>query len=76
MKKKTKAVRRKKKLAPGSGPEKLIVVSLKMTSRDLRNLKLAAKRFAKGNLSAWFRYTGLKYVPKKGESIPQNPFKR
>lgn len=60
----------KKKLkAKGKAKEKLIVVSLKMKPSELKALKGQAKKFAKGNLSAWFRFAGLRYIPKNGEVI-------
>lgn len=69
----------KKKAAPAkiskvvkTGSE-LKIVNLKLGGKDRAALKAQAKKFTKGNLSAWLRYAGLQYVPKRGEQIPLDP---
>lgn len=52
---------------------KLKITNLKLGGKDRKALKEKAKLFTKGNLSAWLRYAGLQYVPKKGEQIPLDP---
>ncbi len=48
---------------------KLVVVNVKMSRAERALLKSYAKRFAKGNLSAWVRHSGHRYTPKRGEKI-------
>jgi hypothetical protein len=52
-------------------PEKSKLVSLhmKLTKWEARQLKLRANWWALGNVSAWLRYTGLKYTPSKNENV-------
>ncbi len=57
MKKKTKARKR------------LAVINVKLSRETLRFLRSRARKYAKGNLSAFLRQCGLKYTPKKGEKI-------
>lgn len=68
MKKQAKA----KKLAKKSKPkkEKLPVINLKITSADRKAILANAKRYAKGNLSAWLRAAGLEYIPPKKRPVP------
>lgn len=63
MKKKSKA---KSKAAPVS---KLRVVNVKMSRADRKRLTTLARKYAKGNLSAWVRHAGSRYVPKRGEKV-------
>lgn len=60
---KTQKAGKKAKRAP------LQIINVKMTEADHKRLIAKAKRFADGNLSAWVRYTGRVYTPKKGEKI-------
>lgn len=61
-----------KKKKPKSKPKsKLIPVHIKLTHAEHEALKKRADWWALGNLSAWLRYAGLKYVPEKGEIIPR-----
>lgn len=63
-----KAAPKKPKLGKRGG-KFFDVVNVKL-SHDIRStLRARAKKFAKGNLSAWLRYAGLKYIPKKGEKV-------
>lgn len=45
-------------------------VNVKLSVAALKALKLIAKKCAGGNVSALLRHAGLKYTPKKGETIP------
>lgn len=65
---KTKAP--KKVVKTGS---ELKIVNIKVGSKDRKDLNAKAGAYAKGNLSAWLRYAGLRYVPKKGEVISLDP---
>lgn len=67
MKKKAKSPT--KKPANNGNHSKLRVVNVKMSEADRKSLIAHAKRFAEGNLSAWLRHAGRRYVPKKGEKI-------
>ena len=57
----------KKKTAPKRKvyKTKLEVVNIKMQLPERKALEAKAKRFAAGNLSAWLRLAGLKYIPTK-----------
>lgn len=44
---------------------KLEVVNIKMQLPERTTLEAKAKRYAGGNLSAWLRLAGLKYIPIK-----------
>lgn len=59
----------KKKSKVKAANDALEVINLKVTSRDRKRLEQNAKRYADGNLSAWLRYVGMQYTPKKGEEI-------
>lgn len=48
---------------------KSVLVPIKIPPRQLLALKAQARRFAKGNLSAWLRHAGLRYSPKRGEVV-------
>lgn len=73
-KKKAPAKKTKKATTAANKPgSQLKITNLKLASKDRKALKEKAKLFTKGNLSAWLRYAGLQYVPKKGESIPLDP---
>ena len=67
---KKSAAKRKAVKATGS---KLKIVNIKVGGKDRSGLSAKAKAYAKGNLSAWLRYAGLRYVPKKGEVINLDP---
>lgn len=64
MKKQSKA----KKVA--SKKEKLDVINLKITRADRKAIQAMAKRYAKGNLSAWLRAAGLEYIPSRKRPVP------
>jgi len=68
MKKKAKAEKSVKKSKPKK--EKLQVINLKITSADRKAILAMAKRYAKGNLSAWLRAAGLEYIPSKKHPVP------
>lgn len=75
-----KKVKKKKAKAAKTPPakksgSKLKITNLKLGGKDRAALKDKAKKFSKGNLSAWLRHAGLKYVPKKGEVISLDPNK-
>ena len=48
---------------------RLIPIHIKLTPKEHALLMKRANWWCMGNLSAWFRYTGLKYVPKKDENV-------
>lgn len=52
----------------------LDIVNVKMTSADRRRMIANAKKWAGGNVSAWLRYAGKAFTPKRGEKIPQSAF--
>lgn len=47
----------------------VVVVNIKMDAETHELLMKKAKRNADGNLSAWLRYAGSKYVPKPDEKV-------
>lgn len=57
----------KKKVKRKNYPTKLKVVILKAKHSEYKALVKMAKRFSEGNLSAWLRTAGLKYIPKKSD---------
>lgn len=73
MKKKTKKKSAPKKKAIKASGSKLKIVNIKVGGKDRSSLTAKAKAHAKGNLSAWLRYAGLRYTPKKGEIINLDP---
>lgn len=66
----TKTKAKTKPKAPRA-PERLIPVHIKLTPKEHALLMKRANWFSMGNLSAWLRYTGLKYNPKRGENVSQ-----
>lgn len=50
-------------------PSDTIMVALKMSRSELVAIKKRAAWYAKGNLSAWLRHSGLRYKPKRGEVV-------
>ena len=56
---KKKAVKKRKNY-----PTKLERINVKLKKDVLATLQKKADRYAEGNLSAWLRVAGLKYVPK------------
>jgi len=48
---------------------KLKIKNFKAEDEAIEMLMKKARRYANGNLSAWIRHAGTKYVPKKGEKI-------
>lgn len=63
----------KKAISAKPKSEKLIIMNIKLTSKDRAALLKRAKLHAKSNFSAWVRHAGLKYVPKKGEVVVSKP---
>lgn len=57
-----------KKLAKKKPPLK--VKNIKFGAETLKLIEQRAKKFTDGNLSAFLRYTALRYTPKKGEPVP------
>lgn len=47
----------------------LRIVNVKVKEGARKRLQANARKYAKGNLSAWLRHAGLRYVPKKGVVI-------
>ena len=43
------------------------LMTIKVSEKELKELKDKADCYAGGNISAWLRYAGLKYVPEKKE---------
>lgn len=74
-KKKSKpaAKRKASKKVPIKSGSSLKIVNIKVGGKDRKDLNAKAKAHAKGNLSAWLRYAGLRYVPKKGEVVSLDP---
>lgn len=72
-KKKVAAKKKPAKAAKKSGSQ-LKIVNLKVGSKDRAALNAMAKKYAKGNLSAWLRHAGLRYVPKKAEKIAADSY--
>lgn len=64
--KRAKTFPRKKKAAK---KPRMGVVNVKLTRATRKQLEERAKKFADGNLSAYLRYTGLRYTPVKGEKF-------
>ncbi len=56
-----------KKLAVKKPAKSLL--NLKVSGKDRKVLTFMAKKHAGGNLSAWLRYAGSKYVPPKNVVI-------
>ena len=44
---------------------KLKLINLKVSSRERKELNALAQKYMGGNLSAWLRYAGLRFDPKK-----------
>lgn len=63
--------KKKKKTASKVKPKstKPILVPIKIPPPQLKALKVQAKKYAEGNLSAWLRHAGLRYRPKRGEKV-------
>lgn len=47
--------------------EHLQVINSKVSKVDRQKLTESAKKFTKGNISAWIRLASLRYVPSKSE---------
>lgn len=52
---------------------KAILVPIRIPKVQLMKLKAQAKKHAQGNLSAWLRHAGLRYIPKRGEVVETVP---
>jgi hypothetical protein len=61
--------KQKAKRKPKQREALLIPIHIKLTKSERVALQKRANWFALGNLSAWLRYTGLRYVPKRGENV-------
>lgn len=57
------------KKVPTKSKSKLIVINIKLTPSDLKEIRAKARKFSKGNTSAWIRHTGKTHMPKAGEKI-------
>jgi len=57
-----------KKKAATKNP-KPVMITVKIPLTELWGLRTYAKKFAKGNLSAWLRHAGMRYRPKAGEIV-------
>lgn len=64
-----KKVARKMRKRSGKPKTKVVVVNIKMDLETHETLVKKAKRNARGNLSAWLRHSGMRYVPKPGERV-------
>jgi FlaA1/EpsC-like NDP-sugar epimerase len=47
------------------------ITGLRMGEKTKETIQAKADKYAHGNFSAWLRYAGQKFVPKKDEKIPQ-----
>ena len=45
----------------------LKLVNFRATQEDIKIIKKMAKKYAKGNVSAWLRYVAMNYKPTKKE---------
>lgn len=68
---KTKQTKTKVPKPRASGKPHLIPVHIKLTQTEYDALIKRANWWCMGNVSAWLRYAGLKYLPKKGENVSQ-----
>lgn len=48
---------------------KTTTINIKLPEELKECLQKFADRYADGNISAWLRYSGMNYVPQKGERI-------
>lgn len=62
-KKKMKTKRAKRKVT------ELSLLNIKVSPADRRALDAAAKKYAKGNLSAWLRFAGTMFKPSKTQHL-------
>lgn len=46
-----------------------VTIAIRIPITELVALKGRARHYVKGNLSAWLRHAGLRYIPKRGEVI-------
>lgn len=46
---------------------KKVLINVKVTPDEERRIRANAKRFAKGNLSAWLRWASMKHRPSPSE---------
>lgn len=58
----------KKKVIKKS-PNEATLVPIKIHERAIREIKVNAKKYAKGNFSAWMRHASIHYKPKRGEVV-------
>lgn len=45
------------------------VISMKLEESDFKEIAKLAKKFAKGNISAWIRHAATRYSPKAKEAV-------
>lgn len=50
-------------------PERMTLLTFKVTKKQIEQLKAKADKYAGGNISAWLRYSALKYCPDKKELV-------
>ncbi len=48
---------------------KFTSLTIKLPEEDLAEIRKQAKKFAKGNVSAWIRYAATKLAPKKEDLV-------
>lgn len=72
-KKKAKPARKikllKKMKTTKKAKTKLKIMNIKVTSPKRIELRTRAKKYAKGNMSAWLRHAGTRYKPARAEII-------
>ena len=47
----------------------LVLINLKVSPTDKKRLSAAARKYAKGNLSAWLRHAGIALKPAQNKTI-------
>ncbi len=69
--KKPSAKKKAKPVKKAASKSKLVVISFKVPSDVFKVLSARARKYTKGNISAWLRHTGPRYILKKGEVVQQ-----
>lgn len=49
--------------------KRMKVISMKLEESDFKEIAKLAKKFAKGNISAWIRHAATRYSPKAKEAV-------
>jgi hypothetical protein len=62
-----KAKKKPAKKAAKKAVSALSLLNLKVSKADRDALNAQAKKYAKGNLSAWLRFAGTQFKPKKSQ---------